>query len=225
MLARPVLIFAGWSLLLSPLALGVDATAPHGRPLRVACLGDSITEGAGLPDPAADSYPAQLAALLGAGYEVRNFGVGGATLLAAGDKPYRRQPAYAAALAFAPDLVVIALGTNDSKPANWRHRADFLRDYTALLRELRALPSAPRLWICRPMPVTPSGDWEISPAVVAEELPPLLAQIAAEEHTGLIDLFTPLRAHPDYAPDLVHPDARGAGVIARTVAAALTAAR
>lgn len=216
-------VFIGSQLLVSA-AAGEAGTTGGGRPLRVACLGDSITEGAGTNDPATESYPAQLGRLLGAGYDVRNFGVGGSTLLDAGDKSYRRQPAYAAALEFAPDIVVIGLGTNDSKPWNWRHREDFVRDYVTLIRQLRALPSSPRIWICRPMPAWPPSNWGISPEIIAHELPPLIARIAAEEKTGLIDLHTPLREHPDFAPDTVHPNANGAAVIARTVAAALAAA-
>ena len=52
-------------------------------PIRVACLGDSITAGARV-DAATQSYPARLQELLGDNFEVRNFGIGGATLIKAG---------------------------------------------------------------------------------------------------------------------------------------------
>ena len=57
--------------------------------LKVACVGDSITAGHALADPAHDAYPSQLARLLGDGYEVRNFGVSAATLMDAGNYTYR----------------------------------------------------------------------------------------------------------------------------------------
>ena len=50
------------------------------EPIRIACLGDSITAGARV-DSATQSYPARLHELLGRNFEVRNFGIGGATLI------------------------------------------------------------------------------------------------------------------------------------------------
>jgi acyl-CoA thioesterase-1 len=85
----------------------------------VACVGDSITYGAGITDRVNLGYPAQLQRLLrqyDRSWEVRNFGVSGTTLLSRGDLPYIRQTAYDDAQACHPDLVIINLGTNDSKP-------------------------------------------------------------------------------------------------------------
>src|SRR5690606_25963367 len=87
--------------------------ATVGDPIKIACVGNSITYGSGIVDREHNAYPAQLRAMLGEGYEVRNFGVGGATLLNKGDKPYRKTEAYADALRFKPDIVFIKLGTND----------------------------------------------------------------------------------------------------------------
>ena len=61
-----------------------DAT----EPLKVACVGDSITFGAGIKERETQCYPVQLGQLLGDEFEVRNFGVNGATLLKQGDLPY-----------------------------------------------------------------------------------------------------------------------------------------
>ena len=73
-------------------------------PIRVACVGDSITA----------LYPAYLYAMLGSNkYSVGNFGVGGSTVSLDFDKPYMNQTAATNALNFAPDIVVIMLGTND----------------------------------------------------------------------------------------------------------------
>jgi lysophospholipase L1-like esterase len=204
---------------------GCSQVAAPSRPLRVACLGDSITEGAGTSDRALESYPAQLAKLLGPGYEVHNFGVSGSTLLDNGDKPYRQQIKFGAALKFQPDIVVIALGTNDTKPQNWHQREHFVADYIRLIRQLRDLQSRPRIFICQPMPAWPPSGWGISPELIEQEIRPLVAQIAATEKTGLIDLFTPMRDHHDLTPDHVHPDARGAAILAQTVADALRAGR
>src|SRR5256885_2347791 len=94
-----------------------------GPTTRVACVGDSITFGAGLRDRESNNYPARLQHSLGSDWEVRNFGVSSTTVLKRGNKPYVREKAYAQALEFKPDLVVIMLGTNDTK-----HRDDAIPD-------------------------------------------------------------------------------------------------
>ena len=77
---------------------------------------------------------AQLQKMLGEGYEVRNFGHSGACLLSKGHRPYINLPEYKAALDFAPDIVIIHLGLNDTDPRNWPcHRDEFHADYYALI--------------------------------------------------------------------------------------------
>ena len=153
----------------------------------VACVGDSITYGSGISDRANDSYPAQLQRILqqyDPAWEVRNFGVSGATLLRRGDKPYIRETAYAGALACNPDIVVIKLGTNDSKPQNWQYKADFVADYGNMIDAFRALPSRPVVWICKPVPAF-AVNFTIRPEVIRDEILPLIEQISqGEERTG-----------------------------------------
>ncbi len=110
-----------WLLILAAVVGGCYGTpqvampARHlaGRP-RVACVGDSITAGAGLSNPGESAYPAVLGQFLGPAYEVQNYGVSGSTLSRDGDRPYVMTPQYAAARESLPQVVVIALGTNDS---------------------------------------------------------------------------------------------------------------
>src|SRR4051795_12206778 len=72
--------------------------------IRVACVGDSITYGYGIKDREHNSYPAQLGVLLGKRWEVRNFGINGATALKEGTRSYSDQPAYREALTFKPHV-------------------------------------------------------------------------------------------------------------------------
>ncbi len=194
----------------------------YAAPVRVACLGDSITFGSLVENREKNSYPAQLGDLLGPHWEVRNLGVSGATLLEHGDKPYRQLPEYQGALDFQPDVIVIMLGTNDSKPQNWKYGGEFAANYTSLLRTLAALPSHPRIWICRPMPAWPPSGYAIEPAVLEREIGPLVEAVARDENTGFIDQFAALTGHHDLVPDHVHPNAAGATLLAREVYRALT---
>ena len=58
---------------------------------------------------------------------------------------------------YPPDIVIIKLGTNDSKPQNWQHGTEFAADLAALIDAFRALPGAPAVWVCRPVPAFPGG--------------------------------------------------------------------
>ena len=87
----PALFFA---LVLSASAGAAINPAEYQETIRVACVGDSITYGAGIKNRERDNYPTVLGRLLGKKFQVRNFGVNGATLLKNGDKPYWKQKAF-----------------------------------------------------------------------------------------------------------------------------------
>lgn len=196
----------------------IPAPAFQGR-TRVACVGDSITAGSGLADPGNAAYPAVLGKLLGSAYEVRNFGVSGATLLKDGDLAYARTPEYQEALEFLPEVVVIALGTNDSKPQNWRFRNTFERDAYAMVRSFLTLPSRPIVYVCAPPPVFQSR-WGITADIVGREIVPRLRRMCALEGWPLIDLQVAFRGSAESFPDGIHPNAVGAAQLASSVEAA-----
>ncbi len=189
--------------------LGISAA-----PIKIACVGDSITEGAGLSSPSTQSYPARLQKLLGTNYNVRNFGVSGRTLLKKGDSPYWKEAAYTNSLKLSPDIVIIQLGTNDSKPQNWRYGTNFVSDYNDLIASYSSLTSAPAIYLCSPCPVYANGAYDIRPGIVATNIAPLVRQIAGDHSLPVIELQTRLAGHPDLFPDTVHPNSRGMAVMA-----------
>src|SRR4051794_25700025 len=191
-----------------------------GDVVRVACVGDSITYGAVIADREHNSYPAQLQKLLGDGYQVRNFGVSGATLLKNGDKPYWKEKAFDEAKEFKPKVVIIKLGTNDSKPQNWSHKDEFLADAKDLIAAFAALESKPTIYVCRPVPAFP-GNFGISDQVIHEEVIPLLDEAAKAKDAKVIDLYKALSEHAKLFPDKVHPDAEGAKLMAEAIAMTL----
>ena len=192
--------------------------------IRVACIGNSVTYGYGHKHPAQTSYPTRLGEMLGDGYEVRNFGHSGATLLSRGHRPYIRQQAWRDALTFAPDKAIIHLGLNDTDPRNWPNwRDEFIPDYLALIDSLRAANPDVEVWVCRMTPIfhghhrfkSGTRDWHAQIQQAIEEV----AQIAG---VHLIDLHAPLYHRPDLFADALHPDAEGAMILAQTVYSAMT---
>lgn len=200
-------------------SLCLTAWSGEPAPLRVACVGDSITAGARVPE--AGRYPKLLEGMLGEALgrkvEARNFGTSGATLLRKGDNPFNLN----APIAFAPELVVIMLGTNDSKAQNWKHKADFAGDLTAMVQEFAKLPSKPTICLVLPPPAYKPA-FGIRGEVIKDEILPLIRQVATAEKVRLIDAFTPLSGHADMFPDGVHPLDAGTALLAKTICAGLT---
>ena len=193
----------------------------------VACVGDSITYGSGIPNASIDSYPAQLERMLqqfDVQWQATNFGVSGATLLRRGDKPYNGLSAYQSALNSEPDIVVIMLGTNDTKSQNWAYKDDFIDDYVRLIDSFSQLPKTPEIWICKPVPVF-QENFGIRDPILIEELIPLIDQIVEQTDVHLIDMYAAMQGVGHLYADGVHPNAEGAGLIASSVAAVLTGVR
>jgi lysophospholipase L1-like esterase len=199
---------------------GAESPRPSASPasVRVACVGDSITVGVGA-EPG-KSYPSQLQALLGDGWKVKNFGSSGRTLLRKGDHPYWKETVFRDAQEFRPDVVVIMLGTNDTKPQNWQFHGQFHDDYRDLVKTFRSLPSKPRIYVCRPCPVPEPGNFGINEANVQREIA-IIDQLAREESLEVIDIHAALEPHPELLPDRVHPNTAGAAIMAQTVAKAI----
>lgn len=196
--------------------MGNSAAIDNKNITKIACVGNSITEGAGIDNPLENGYPAQLQELLGADYEVKNFGVGGRTLLRKGDFPYWEEAAFQEARDFQPDAVVILLGTNDSKPQNWQYSQEFIKDYQIFIDEFQALNSKPKIFICKPLPSFPH-DGQINGEIIKNEVLPMIEDIASSKEVEVIDLYTPFETKAALLPDAVHPNKEGAGLIAEQV--------
>jgi len=207
------------SLLLSCFVSGLLSA----QQVKVACVGNSVTFGAGIENPE-EKYPAQLQSMLGDIYEVKNFGHNGATLLEKGHNSYRNLPEFHEALSFQPDIVIIHLGLNDTDPRNWsRYRDDFVRDYSQLIDTFRQSKPGAEVKICRMTPIFTSHKrftsstrdwyWQVQEAIET---------VAEINNVELIDLHTPLHQRPDLFPDALHPTGEGAMIIAKIIYGAIT---
>ena len=163
--------------------------------IRVACVGDSITYGHGIENRLKGCYPAQLGRMLGDKWEIRNFGVSGATMLRQGDLPYWEQQAFKGVLAYNPHIVIIKLGTNDTKPQNWKYKDAFARDYADMIDRFSELPARPRIWVCYPVPAF-AERWEINEFIIKNEVIPAISQVARKKRVPVINLYQPLSGKP-----------------------------
>jgi acyl-CoA thioesterase I len=181
------------------------------KQIRVACVGNSITEGAGWGDK---TYPAQLGVLLGEKYDVRNFGLGGRTLLMKGDFPYCKEELFQQAKEFDPQIVIIKLGTNDSKPQNWKYKDEFFNDYVVLVKEFRKDGKNPQIFVCFPPPVFKDG-FGITNSIIHNKIMPLIDSVRSTCNTLLIDFNSPMVSDSALFPDGIHPNGDGYAIMAK----------
>jgi lysophospholipase L1-like esterase/dienelactone hydrolase len=183
--------------------------------IRITCIGASITGGARIENPELFSYPGQLQTLLGAGYRVSNFGVGGTTMLRKGDSPYWNTEAYRRALDSNPDIVFIDLGGNDAKALNRPYYGELEQDCRDMIRSFRELPSHPRIIVLLPTAFFVTDRNGIYDPVSVKEVAPRLAKAAYEEDVEVLDMHPLLIDKPELIPDKIHPEKEGSAILAR----------
>ncbi len=190
--------------------------------IKIACVGNSITAGWGLPNAGADSYPAVLQKYLGTDkYEVRNFGASGRVLsksTEAEGNSYWRTGEYQNALKYEPDIVIIKLGTNDAEPWVWnKYGAQFKATYIDMVNSFKNLPSNPEIIACCPLPMG-YPTWVNNQKNLVTGVIPCIKEAAQATGATVIDLQTPFEGKPYLTPDLAHPDEKGAMFMANIIA-------
>jgi len=202
-----------------------NTSEPKEGQIKIACAGDSTTYGHGISGWPKNNYPTVLQNLLGDAYHVNNYGVSSFAVQESADRSYRTLPHYQESLAYDADYVVFMMGSNDSKPINWKGADAFKTDLLSLLDTygdseiiLCTLPSAFFL----------EGQTEgvtnhdIQPLIV-EEIAEITREVAAERGYTLIDIHALTAQHPEwFEKDGVHPSNEGAAAIAREVYAVIS---
>ncbi len=211
--AAVLVVLAGAEAFIITIAQNREAQA---SPIRVACIGDSLTRGT--------EYTIDLWHLLGSGYVVGDFGVGGAAVYIDSGRAFINETSCQVAKDFQPDVVIIMLGTNDANPDLNEANTKFVSDYVALVSEFQTLASKPEVWLVEPPPIY-ENTVNISETLLTENVIPAIKETANQTGSQLIDAYTPLTGHPEYFLDGVHPDNWGAQLIANTVYASIIPAK
>ncbi len=183
---------------------------------RVACVGDSNTAGYGLAVQSNTRYPVMLDSILGSGYTVLNSARSATTLQKKGDFPYWISKEFSNVFAFEPDIIVIKLGPNDTKPYNWQ--ADrYEEDFQTLIDNFRTAPANPRIYLCLPVPVF-KPKWGINDSTIVNGVIPIVETPVEANHLPVIDLYHPMLAQGANFPDSIHPNEQAAKVMAEIIA-------
>ncbi|RKD88288.1 GDSL-type esterase/lipase family protein [Mangrovibacterium diazotrophicum] len=204
-----------WGLLL----LGAVILSACQKPVKIACVGDSITEGVGTQVWNKSSYPVILDSLMGPDYVVMNCGRSAATMLKNSDMPYWKCNELDDVFIYQPDVIVIKLGTNDSKDHNW-NAAAYEQDYQALIDTFQSIPTHPKIYMCLPAPAF-EKRWNINDTTIREQVIPIIERLASVNSLPVIDVYTGLQGQAGHFPDGIHPDEAGAKKLAEVIAEGL----
>ena len=168
-----------------------DDAHTEGETIRIACVGDSLTFGYVSGNPQTKSYPVRLQEMLGDGYTVMNFGRNSATLLTGTDLAYEDQQEYQNSLASDPDIVIIMLGTNDSKAKYWEEggREKFAEDARKLVSTYQNLPSKPEVIFASSPACLYALKTDIRGNIIEDEIVPMQRKLAKENGWKFIDMF------------------------------------
>lgn len=187
--------------------------------IKVACVGDSITFGCTVRNWCKNNYPAVLGALLDEKYCVNNFGYTNRTAIKTADYPYTKEKLYQQSLDFNPDIVVIMLGSNDSKENNW-NKVKFVKDYIEIINSYLELKSSPDVSVLIPPPmfeVRGKVMWQLRKDVMVDEICPTVKQIAEKTGAKCIDMYSVFENKKELFSDGVHPNAKGSKLFAQKV--------
>jgi len=202
-----------------------NTSEPKEGQIKIACAGDSTTYGHGISGWPKNNYPTVLQNLLGDAYHVNNYGVSSFAVQESADRSYRTLPHYQESLAYDADYVVFMMGSNDSKPINWKSADAFKADILSLLDTygdaeiiLCTLPAAFFL----EGQIEGVTNHDIQPLIV-NEIAEVTRGVAAERGYTLIDIHALTAQHPEwFEKDGVHPSNEGAAAIAREVYAVIS---
>lgn len=187
--------------------------------LKVACVGDSITFGCTVANRNKNNYPTVLGKLLGEKYCVNNFGYTNRTAIKSADYPYTNEKLYMQSLDFNPDILVIMLGSNDSKANNW-DRDKYINDFSEIIESYKKVNPSVRIYLLVPPPVFEVGSkvlYQLRKDVIDNEICPAVKIISDKLGLECIDMHSVFENKRELFSDGVHPNAKGSKLFAQKI--------
>lgn len=180
---------------------------------KVACIGDSLTRGYLLED--AQSYPAQLQQLLGAQYEVRNFGHTSSYVIDDGPVEYRNTEDYSAAIQYDADILIFMFGSNDVGAYNFTPLY-FQNQYRELIDSFRQTKKNPKIYLI----IAPDSH-DLHFGLIQQTIQPVMT-LGQQLPATVINPYYLFLGHPeDYLSDGLHLTATAYGKLAQLVLRAM----
>jgi alpha-L-fucosidase 2 len=138
--------------------------------------------------------------------------------------PYVNEDFATESLAVDANIVIIMLGTNDSKPDNW-NAEQYEKEYIAFVQNYQNIASAPEVYLMLPPRVfaEPENTGDCNNTVLTEEVIPAIERVATQTDAKIIDLYSVTKEHADWYSDGLHPNADGNKAIAQAIYEQLTA--
>jgi acyl-CoA thioesterase I len=186
------------------------------KKVKIACVGDSITEGYGLQYQSKTGYPVVLDSILGPEYFVQNCGRSATNMQKKADFPYWICKEFSNVFAYQPDIIIIKLGTNDTKPYNWEMER-YAHDYQAMIDTFNTIASHPKIVLCLPVPVFKT-KWGINDSTVVKGVIPVVESVAKTNNLPVIDLYHGMMEQGANFPDSIHPNEAAVKVMAGIIA-------
>ncbi len=183
--------------------------------VKVATVGDSLTYGYGLENREKDAYPSVLSEKLGSHYQVSNFGLSGRSLQSTADFPYFNEKNAQLSLDSEADIVIIMIGSNDSRAPYW-NRERFIREYKEMAERYVDLSSQPDVYLVIP-PFVPTSRFGLNNQIVEVELQTIITEIGNQLDLPVINLYSVTKGHYEYYSDGLHLNPLGNQVIASEI--------
>lgn len=187
----------------------------EGKVIKVACVGDSITQGINSTDPHTQTYPHYLQEMLGLDYFVLNAGITDRSICKSDVYNYASTPQHLLAMDLKADVVIFALGTNDANPSHdykewtddrkdvFKDSADELLDaYVDANKDVQIFMVLPSALFKVDEDKWKAEEWTEN---IVNYVHPLLKEIAEARDITVIDMYTWSKEHSDVFVDGLHP--------------------
>jgi lysophospholipase L1-like esterase len=214
-----------------------EKSIPKARLTKVACIGDSITDGGGCLE---ESYVDLLQQQLGPeGYDLLNAGISSVTMLKQGlcndlsPCSYWDTEAWQEALDSQADVYTIMLGTNDAKYFNWegvqQNTGDYYAlDYVSMVRQIRKNTPLAAVFVMIPPPLYDPYPYDMNSTVINDIFSSLIRDIAENMDVTVVDVFAAFNSanasvSTELSCDGCHPTHEGNVIIANAISEAITA--
>ena len=179
------------------------------KPIKIACVGSSLTYGLHMANRSKNSFPLQLQYLLGSKYAVINYGVPGAIVFTGYSEQVKN------VVAARPDIIILNFGSYETSE-NLRNRlVDFEASYALIIDSLRKSNKHARIILLKAPPAFNRDSTLINPRLIQQHINPTIEGLALKYNAEIIDLYSTFIDRADLFPDSLHLSSLGAAIIAR----------